>query len=175
MRMRSLLAIGLTAAPLTAIASQESPVVKPGDRVRIMAPSVSRAPFAGTLVTLQTDSLVVQGGANTWRLSLASVERVELSRGRKSNVLLGAGIGLLVGAGIGAMIGSGCDTELFATKGECIALGAGVFGGAGALVGAISGALTRTERWAEVPLDDLRISIMPRRGGRVQFMASLSF
>ena len=140
--MRSLLAIGLTAAPLTVIASQERPVLKSGDRVRIIAPSVSRAPFVGTLVTLRTDSLVVQDGANVWRLSLASLTRLDISQGLTSHAGRGAGIGLLVGAGVGAVIGSGCDLTVVPVSSEagCIAVGVAVVGGAGSLLG---------ERYAE--------------------------
>src|SRR5437773_2749266 len=176
MRMRSLLAIGLTAAPLTVIASQERPVLKSGDRVRIIAPSVSRAPFVGTLVTLRTDSLVVQDGANVWRLSLASLTRLDISQGLTSHAGRGAGIGLLVGAGVGAVIGSGCDLTVVPVSSEagCIAVGVALVGGAGALLGAVIGSHTRTERWAAVPLDHLRVSFMPRRSGRVQFTASIS-
>jgi hypothetical protein len=44
---------------------------------------------------------------------------------------------------------------------ECVAIGAT----GGALLGALFGALIRTDRWEEVPLDQFRVSVMPRRDG----------
>ena len=136
---------------------------------------VTRA-LVGTVVAFEADSLMVQRGTDTWRLSLASLTRLEMSQGRRSHAGLGAGIGLLVGAGVGAVIGSGCDLTVVPVSSEagCIAVGVALVGGAGALLGAVIGSHTRTERWAEVPLDHLRISFMPRRSGRVQFTASIS-
>ena len=40
-----------------------------------------------------------------------------------------------------------------------------VMGGFGAGVGAITGAFIKTDRWKEVPLDRVRVSIAPKRDG----------
>jgi hypothetical protein len=178
MRLITLMVSSLIVAPLATIASQQSPAVKAGDRVRVIAPSVSGSPFVGTLVALEADSLVVHDTVNTWRLSLASVEQVDLSRGRKSHALLGAGIGLLVGAGVGALAGSSCEQVMYdtgITQGECIAIGAAAFGAAGALLGAVTGALVRTERWAQVPLDRLKVSLAPANGRALTFSVAFRF
>ena len=128
-------------------------------------------------MAFEADSLMVQRGTDTWRLSLASLTRLEMSQGRRSHAGLGAGIGLLVGAGVGAVIGSGCHAVVVPVSSGvgCIAVGAAVIGGAGALVGAVTGALVRTERWAEVPLDRLRVSFTSDRGGALTIRASLRF
>jgi hypothetical protein len=177
MRLGTLVVISFTVAPIATIASQEPPALNAGARIRATSTSVSGGPLLGTVLAFDADSLIVQGDTGTWRLSLASLTHLDKSEGQRSHALKGAGTGLLVGAGVGALIGSGCDTVEgpFASKVECIAVGAAAFGAGGALVGAAIGALTRTERWTEVPLDRLRISFMPRRGSRVQFMASLNF
>ena len=176
MRLSSLLAMSLVVAPLTTIASQESPVLKRGDRVRVRAPSVSGGPFIGTLVALETDSLVVQGGTSTRRLALASIAHLDISRGRRSHTVMGAGIGFLVGAGVGTVwilssYGGGGDCD---PVGPCIALACAFLGGGGAVVGAVTGALIRTERWAEVPLGHLRLSLTPGTGRALTLTASLS-
>ncbi len=93
---------------------------------------------------------------------VASINRLEGSRGRKSNWAEGAGIGLLVGAATGAIIGLASDTDSggFApccTAETLAAVGALVFGGVGGVIGLIIGASTTTERWVEVPLDRLRV------------------
>jgi hypothetical protein len=173
LRLRTLLAASLAIAPLATIASQEPPAIKSGDRVRVTAPTVSAGPLVGTVLTLESDSLVVQGGINAWRLSLATITHLDRSRGRRSHTLLGAGIGLLVGAGVGALVAgndAGCEIDL-----ACAAIGAGIVGGGGALIGAVAGALVRTERWAEVPLNHLRLSLTPDRGRGLTLRASLSF
>ena len=159
------------------VAAQEPLPLHSGDRIRATVPGVSPGPLVGTVVAFQTDSLIVQGGTSTWHLSLASLTHLDVSQGQRSHALLGAGIGLLVGAGAGVLIASDCDTVEgpFATQGQCTAVGAAVFGGAGALVGALTGALARTERWAQVPLDRLRMSLTPNPGAALQLRASLSF
>jgi hypothetical protein len=173
LRLTTLLATSLAIAPLATIASQEPPAIKSGDRVRITAPTVSGGPLVGTVLTLETDSLVVQGGTNTWRLSLASITHLDRSRGQRSHTLLGAGIGFLVGAGAGVVWGASqasCDPA-----GACVPFGAAVGGGGGVLLGVVVGVLVRTERWAEVPLDHLRLSLTPDRDRGLTLRASLSF
>src|SRR5256885_3941909 len=169
--------ISTVVAPVVTIAAQQPLPLHSGDRIRATVPSVSPGPLVGTVAAFQTDSLIVQGGTSTWHLSLASLTHLDVSQGRRSHALLGAGIGLLVGAGVGVLIANECDTieGPFATQGQCTAVGAAVFGGAGALVGALTGALARTERWAEVPLDRLRTSITSDPGGALPLRASLSF
>src|SRR2546428_2539870 len=108
MRFGKLVVISLTVAPLATSASQEPPPLKLGDRIRVTAPTLSLGPLVGTVVAFHADSLMVQRGTGTWRLSLASLARLEMSQGLRSHAGLGAGIGLLVGAGVGAAIGSGC-------------------------------------------------------------------
>jgi hypothetical protein len=177
MRLVKLVVMSLTVAPLVTISSQELPPLKPGDRIRATASTLSPSPLVGTVVAFEANSLMVQRGTGTRRLSLASLTRLEMSQGRRSHAALGAGIGLLVGAGVGAVIGSGCKAIIVpvSSEGGCIAVGAAVIGGAGALVGAVTGALVRTERWAEVPLDRLRVSFTSDRGGALKIRASLRF
>ena len=177
MRLVKLVVMSLTVAPLVTISSQELPPLKPGDRIRATAPTLSPSPLVGTVVAFEANSLMVQRGTGTRRLSLASLTRLEMSQGRRSHAALGAGVGLLVGAGVGAVIGSGCKAIIVpvSSEGGCIAVGAAVIGGAGALVGAVTGALVRTERWAEVPLDRLRVSFTSDRGGALKIRASLRF
>jgi hypothetical protein len=168
----------MTIAPLLAIhllAVQTAPILKPGDRVRVIAPAVSPDPVVGTLVTLGADTLVVQDSA-TWRFAFGAVQRVGVSRGRKSNAVVGAGYGLLAGVGVGLLITSSCEPDLiFNSKAQCMLAGAIFFGAAGTLVGAVTGAFVRTERWRDVPLDRVRMSVVPRSGGGVQGRAALAF
>ncbi len=107
---------------------------------------------------------------------VASITRLEVRRGRKSNWAEGAGIGLLVGAATGAIIvvASGDCGGGF---GPCPTAGQGAvfLGGLGGVIGLIIGASTTTERWVEVPLDRLRVSFAPQRDGRFALGLSMRF
>jgi len=125
MRLSTRVLIILTVAPVVTIAAQQPLPLHSGDRIRATVPSLSPRPLVGTVIAFQTDSLIVQGGTSTWHLSLASLTHLDVSQGRRSHALLGAGIGLLVGAGVGVLIANDCDTieGPFATQGQCTALG----------------------------------------------------
>ena len=140
---------------------QEQPLA-PGDRVRVSAPKVNSKPFVGIIDALDADTLFLE---NQITLPLASVTKIEVSRGRKSKAGTGAGIGALVGAGTGAAMGfsDGDDPPLF-SEGEPFlfsaeqkaGLGAIAGGGIGAIIGALIGANQKSDRWEEVPLEKVR-------------------
>ncbi|MFN0180729.1 MAG: hypothetical protein ACKVZ0_18155 [Gemmatimonadales bacterium] len=110
-----------------------------------------------------------------------TVTRLEISPGKKSQWLLGAGVGFIAGAGITfAVLESGgstswCDQSANQDAiGETECLGLTVLGGAvGAGLGAIIGGMFRSERWREVPVERIRISLAPRRG--VRFGLAMSY
>ena len=155
---------------------QEQPLA-PGDRLRV---SVSEAQgkrfFVGSLVALDAYTLKIWINRCEWDLArflenqvalpLAFVTKVEVSRGKKSNSLIGAGIGALVGAGTGAIIGfsDGDDPPLFSEEpfpfsAEQKAAILALMGGAiGAIIGAIIGANVESERWEEMPLEKVPMS-----------------
>lgn len=148
--------------------AQEKPAVAPGAKVRVSAPPVVEKRVVGFVVLLDRDTLVlnVEGRAEPLTVPLASVSVLEVHRGRKSRVGRGALIGLAVGAGGGAIIGAlaTSDSCLFDPD-PCPAAGAGAgalfFVLPGTVIGAIIGALTRTDRWETVPLDQIRVGLTP--------------
>lgn len=78
----------------------------------------------------------------------------------------------------GAVLGATAPSEgdLACTeRAECIGVGAAVVGAFGGLVGLGVGALIKTERWEEVPLDQLRLSPVPQRDGRLGIGLALKF
>ena len=103
--------------------------------------------------------------------------RLDVSRGQKSNALLGAGIGLAAGA-LGAVVF--CE---FVEKGSCelfdddITLEAALITGAigGVAGGGVVGYFIKTDRWEEFPLERLRVSLSPQRDGRVRARVSVRF
>jgi hypothetical protein len=132
-----------------------------------------RERIIGTLVNIQESTLIVGEGKDGPRreVPLASVNRLEVSRGRHSSSGKGALVGMFAGAagGVAAGLvvcnhgncvnsGTGDLTGVWATA---LGLGGGL---AGAGIGAIIGGAIRTEQWERVSVRDLRVGIWPVRG-----------
>lgn len=70
-------------------------------------------------------------------------------------------IGLGIGAGFGIAVGTGCSGQYsFVSRGECMAVGAPLFGGAGAAVGAL---LPSRGQWREIYRSNSRSASEPRQ------------
>ncbi len=193
MRHATILVAILAFVPLVSATDQVP--VRPGERVRVTghffcqpfnSNCVRGLPqrYVGTFVTWEADTLVVQSNRDTLAVPVDFVTRLDVSRGRKTNTAKGAGIGFLLGGLVGAVI-------VYASYEECVpqglfscigpnygpgtyALMGGVIGGFGGLVaGALIGSAIKTDRWQEVPLDELRVSFGPQRDGRFGFGASV--
>ncbi len=131
------------------IAAQDTLTVAVGERVRVS--TESGATHVGLLGAMTSGALEVQGEGGSQRFSVASVTRLDVSRGQKSRV----GIGILVGAAAGALGAviycSGKKNE-FSDEGRCVLFDddttpfqALIFGGLGGLVGGITGYFVKTE------------------------------
>ena len=123
--------------------------------------------FASDIIVLETGEI----GAHT-RIPLASVTRFELSRGKSRHAGRGALIGLGIGAGGGAIIGAIAEVsgeryciDTCAAAGVLTAFTAIGLAIPGLVIGTVAGALIKTDRWEEVPLDRVRVSLAPTRDG----------
>ncbi len=193
MRHATILVAILAFTPL-ANATAQVPV-RPGARVRIShdcrtrtlssgATRIDCRTEKGTLAALTADSVVLRIGepATPLAVSLASVTRLDLYRGRRSLAGRGALIGLVVLGGFGAIAGFNL-CELDETQAGCglgdhllgSVYGGALFGLLGIVIGAVTGALIKTDRWEEVPLDRLRVSFVPQRDGRFALGLSVRF
>ncbi len=175
MKRLSIIPLAILAfAPLTGVTAQQPPPVKVGDRVRVTAPDVDVHRYTGQLVAVQRDNLTV----DTLTVVRASITRLEVQRGRKTNALKGASIGALslglagVGLGIGACRGF---SDVCTSEGEWAAIGGAIGVAVGGLIGLGLGAFTKTDRWEEVSLDRLRVSFVPHRDGRFVLGLSVRF
>ena len=156
--------------------------LQPGDRIRIYAPSEYQDRVVGSIWSMERDTIVVKNESNaTWRIPNAAITRLEFSQGRRSGSA-GALRGLLIGGGAGTLVG------LAAVVAACTSDDAGLIDPCGyapaafvvatfvgALTGMTVGALSPGERWEEVPLDQLRVSIVPQRDGRLGFGLAVTF
>ena len=159
----------------TKIAAQE-PLVS-GSRVRVTAPDCALRGQAATFRTLRVDTLVLE----TTQCPIASVTRLDVSIGRKSHIPLGAGIGFAAGA-LGAIVYCSTAKYEFSDEGKCVLFDddttpfqALIFGAAGGIVGGFVGYLIKTDRWEEVPIEQLRVSLNPQRDGGFALGFSVRF
>lgn len=154
----------------TVFAQEQMPLPQPGERIRLMACTPVCEDLEGTCEALSGDTLRVriEERATPTAISLASVLKLEVHRGQKSNVGTGAIMGFVLGAAAGAIAGVVfCSNEHCSgvTPGQAALYAGAVAGAGGAVLGAGLGALTKRDRWEEVPLDRLRVSVVPRRDG----------
>ena len=146
----------------TEITAQEPLPFYPGVRVRVTAPDCGLRGRATEFRALRAETLVL----DTTECPLASVTRLDVSRGRKSWVGLGIFIGVPAGA-LGAVVYcktldvSGC--KLFGD--DLTGAVAIAFGALGFLAGGIVGHFVKTELWEEVPVERLSVSLAPQRDG----------
>jgi hypothetical protein len=166
--------------PLQSITAQQAPPIETDSRIRVTAPTAGADKLAGVCVEVDATRLRVQAEeqVSPLTISLTDVTRLEVSQGRKSNTLKGLGFGALGGAVIGAVAGviveASCTYECWGTAATAL-IGAGVFSVTGAVIGIVAGTLIKSERWEEVPLDRLQVSIVPQRDGRFALGLSVAF
>jgi hypothetical protein len=178
--------------PLASLSAQVQPSVEPGARVRVTQEcrevytrsGTGRGEVCpkhtGTFERVVADSIVLALDESGTRLAVPvdSVTRFDVSARRQSHPWRGAGIGFVAGAATGAVAGvitcgdGGC-TEW--GTGAVVVVGAAVFSAAGAVIGGVVGAFVKTDRWEEVPLDQLRVSVVPQRDNRFALALSVSF
>ncbi len=190
MRHATILVAILAFVPLASATAQ----VRPGARVRVTGPPICPPTYilcvggpglqsVGTFVAWKFDTLIMESNGNVLALPLDSVTKLEVSWGRKTNTGMGAGIGFFVGGVVGAVIGYASYEEcvggwacLGDTGPEPYAVAGALVGGFGGLaVGVLIGATSTTDRWRDVPLDRLLVSVGPQRDGRFGFGASVRF
>ncbi len=149
--------------------AQQSQSIQSGQRVRITAPGCGMHQRVTAFEEFGGRKLLL----TTATCPLDSVTMAEVSRGRKSRVLDGMAIGFVSGVVIGAGYG-----VTYCVVGGCNVAYTVLVGGFGMLFGAppglalgVLGGIVATlavpgERWEEVPLDRLRVSVAPQRDGR---------
>lgn len=130
-----------------------------GQRIRVSAPDFIIRPVVGTIIEFTTDSiyLTVKDQAEPSQIPLDSIEKLEVSKGRKSRVLFGFGVGLLAGGTLGFLYGNAGHPGL-PHVGEDVPPELEYqlpFTIGGMVLGTVVGGRARSERWVELPLKDV--------------------
>ena len=108
-----------------------------------------------TVVSWTRDTLFLDLG----RLPIDVITRLKVIRGRKLRTGDGAIIGAAFMGGLMSLAAIGACGQLSCSAGE-VAGKIGYAAAIGAGIGAVIGSAFTGERWAEVPLDQLRVSII---------------
>jgi len=126
-------------------------------------------------VVVQTDAefltVSLGSGQPPVRIPLASIERLEVARGRRRAAPEGAVLGGVVGAVLGGLAVAGIGEALCENATNCGAsaegylVGMGILGAAGAGVGALTGLAVKVDRWERVRVHRVRVGIRPARAG----------
>ena len=155
-----------------AAAQTKEILIQAGDRIRYRTASGSKE-RAGKALVLETgpDWLRVEDKRGAFQIDKSALQSLAVLRGKHRNPVGGAMIGFLPAALFGAFAaGSMCDYGS-----DCNVLPAAlVVGGMGAVVGAGVGALVKTDRWVNAPMNRVRFGVAPVKGG-VRAALSLSF
>jgi hypothetical protein len=170
--MLTLPAAVLAAAAVAGANAAPSGLPVAGEKVRVTT-LAGRSREKGVVVQTDAESLTVSlgSGQSPVRIPLASIERLEVARGRRTTAREGAAYGGLVGAVLGGLAVAGLAEALCDYGSDCSAsaegylVGAGIFGAAGAGVGALTGLAIKTDRWERLPVDRVRVGIRPAPGG----------
>lgn len=167
----------VAASPLGAQESET--LLGPSSRVRVW-PAGSSKPVIGVLHRLDADSVAVgTSGASLLLFARDGIARMDVSRGVHANTWRYMKNGALIGGAVGAL---GSVVAVFFTdddqSGYLVAGVVALTGGgavAGALLGTVAGATSRSEHWHRVPLNGAEIGPIARwRHGRVLIGMRLS-
>lgn len=179
--MRRVMLLGVVFAGLawSAAAAQAQTPLQPGQRVRVRSTVAHTPEVAGVFEGVRGDSLMVRDDDRSvaTAVPLATVDRLQVSRGRHSHWITGAAIGFAVGAATGVIAGVAGhnDADWLFSSGASAFLGAVLLAPVGAVTGLVVGLMVRTERWQTVPLDDIGPGVARGPDGRLGLGVRLAF
>ena len=117
---------------------------------KIIGPFVSVADDTVTMRDSKVNGVLVT-------IPAVHVTRFEISRGQSANGRRGARLGFVTGALLGAGVGyASMNTSDGPGPGGGAAFGAVALGAIGAAIGGVIGVVNSSEKWRDLPLEDLR-------------------
>ena len=147
-----------------------------GTRVRFTPAQSARNRIIGTVTGQEGDSLLLwTEHHDTVPVSLADLDRLEVSHGVHGHALTGLGLGLLAGAVVGGTIGAAVEPDELLGRGVNVLAGVVLGSAGGGLIGVAVGASIRSERWQEFPTHEQGVSLFPTGENRLAVGLSLRF
>ena len=186
-RARPVVAL-LASSALLAIGGElsgQEPRVHPGERVRVLSPTLSPTAMVGEVVTADGSGFMLRTETGSEHsMTMLQVDSLWIWDGTRGSSqrggLIGAGVGFLGGFTYGMQ--KDCswlfEDDCGGVRVASAALWGIVMSGAGALVGAGLGELFRRDQWLEVPessRDVVHVRAKLGRGGRFDAIASVTF
>ncbi len=165
MRNGLIIPVALLALP-THLLGQATDTLRTGARVRLSVAAPAADTMIGTFAGWQADSLLLDHESGTLRvLPVKYINRLEVSRGTKSNAGTGAIAGLLVGAVATALfLVALCEETDTPCQGDEFFLAFAIIAPLPTALGALMGAAARSERWESIPLSQLTPETIRPRG-----------
>ncbi|HEX6737454.1 MAG TPA: hypothetical protein VF310_04175 [Vicinamibacteria bacterium] len=147
-----------------------------GSRIRFSADGLAGPMVQGQILAEDAETwTVVINGQMPLRVRRDAIRRLDISTARPRQWRRGLIVGAAVGAAMFAIIGD--ESDECRDLGDCYnraeMTGAGALGGA--LWGLGIGALVRSDQWARVSNDGLRLSVAPTPGRGVKAALSIGF
>jgi hypothetical protein len=153
------------------VTGQETPLLVPAPRSR----------FEGSVTAIDGDVLTIRlfGHSQVVTVPRAAITSLQVRQSHThagKGALIGAGVGLAAGVGLIVAIESGsCGGEDRAFCSFLDAAATVTSTAGGALVGAVAGAMTHTDRWERVDPRRLSVTVMPDPRGGVRGRLAVRF
>jgi len=168
--LAAVLVISLT-FPAASLRAEEAGVqglpFSPGDRIRYRIHG-AEGRRVGEVLELGPDSILVQSAGGPVRVPTASLDNLDVFRGRRSLAREGAIVGFVPGALFGAALGAlaACmDQGNCSGAGGPVILGGFMGGAVTAGAGALVGLCFKKDRWERASPRRVRVALVPVRGG----------
>ena len=169
--LRAAMLLGLAVTLAGPCVAQDPLPLGPGVRVRLSV-AASRDRLTGTVQSLDDRLLsVISDDHQLVQVARGSVTRLETGWGRKRNARKGLVIGAATGAGLGVLVCAANSTDVYGTASDsCDGAGewlgvtlvsAAAYGGIGALIGHF----IKSDRWIEMPIAKVQVSLGPSGRG----------
>lgn len=137
-------------------------IVLPGQRTKITAPGLVSHAILGKIHTLRSPDTVVvvtdrfyPNEPDAWRVSLTDIKKYQIPIGYANHTVSGAIMGTVAGLALSTAFAV-VDNDRRASE-RAFPYPATISGGG--IIGALAGAITRTERWKTVPNDKLKLGL----------------
>ncbi|MDD4050274.1 MAG: hypothetical protein PHR28_00060 [candidate division Zixibacteria bacterium] len=136
-------------------------IILPGQRTRITAPELVSHALLGKIYTIRPDTIVLvtdrfyPGAPDAWKISLKNIKEYQIPEGYKDNTITGAILGSCAGVVMSTAFAL-VDKDRTASN-RAFPFPATITGGG--IIGALAGAITKSERWRTVPNEQLKLGL----------------